>query len=55
VTGQAEAGSNVEVKVNGTAIGTGTAEEDENFTVKIPVKKAGTKLIVTADDHARKR
>jgi putative cell wall-binding protein len=50
VTGQAEAGSKVEVKVNGTLIGSATAGTDENFTVTIPVQKAGTEIVITATD-----
>ncbi|MDN3019207.1 Ig-like domain-containing protein [Paenibacillus sp. BSR1-1] len=52
VTGQTEAGSKVEVKVNGTVIGTGFAGEDGKFTVTIPVQKAGTELVLSAVDKA---
>ena len=52
VTGEAEAGSTIEIKVNGTVIGTGITEEDGQFTVFIPVQKAGTELVITAVDHA---
>ncbi|MCM3693163.1 Ig-like domain-containing protein [Neobacillus niacini] len=52
VTGKAEAGSNVEVKVNGTIVGSTTAGADGTFTVTIPVQKAGTELEVTATDKA---
>ncbi|WHZ02863.1 Ig-like domain-containing protein [Neobacillus sp. YX16] len=52
VTGQAEAVSKVEVKVNGAAIGIGTAGEDGKFTVTIPVQKGGVNLVITAADAA---
>jgi putative cell wall-binding protein len=52
VTGLAEAGSKVEVKVSGTVIGSGTSGTDGKFTVTIPVQKAGTELVVTATDKA---
>jgi uncharacterized protein YjdB len=50
VAGQAEAGSTIEVKVNGSVIGTGTAGQDGKFKVTIPVQKAGTVLEITATD-----
>ncbi|MEH7076667.1 Ig-like domain-containing protein [Neobacillus drentensis] len=50
VTGQAEAGAIVEVKVNESVIGTGTTETDGKFIVTIPVQTAGTKLVITATD-----
>ncbi|MFP7298691.1 Ig-like domain-containing protein [Neobacillus niacini] len=52
VTGKAEAGSKVEVKVNGTIVGSTTAGADRSFAVTIPVQKAGTELVVTAADAA---
>ena len=52
VTGSAEAGSNVEVKVNDEVIGTGTVGEDGQFTVTIPVQTADTELVITATDKA---
>ncbi|WP_235846655.1 Ig-like domain-containing protein, partial [Neobacillus drentensis] len=52
VTGQAEAGSKVEVKVNGSVIGTGTAGEDGQYKVTIDVQKAGTELVIIATDKA---
>jgi uncharacterized protein YjdB/Leucine-rich repeat (LRR) protein len=52
VTGKAEAGSKIEVKVNATVIGTNTAGEDGKFTVSIPAQKAGTKLAITSADQA---
>ncbi|MCM3728909.1 DUF5011 domain-containing protein [Neobacillus cucumis] len=52
VTGQAEAGSTVEVKVNSSLIGSGTTGTDGKFSVSIPTQKAGTKLMVTAKDKA---
>ncbi|RZT21363.1 Ig-like domain-containing protein [Fictibacillus sp. BK138] len=52
VTGKAEAGSTVYVKVGTDEIGSTTAEEDGTFNINIPVQKAGTKLSVTATDKA---
>ncbi|WP_374226373.1 Ig-like domain-containing protein [Bacillus sp. sid0103] len=52
VTGQGEAGSKVEVKVNGSVIGTGTAEEDGQYKVTIDVQKAGTELVIIATDNS---
>ncbi|MEH7306877.1 Ig-like domain-containing protein [Neobacillus drentensis] len=51
VTGQAEAGSKVEVKVNGEVIGTGNPEQNGEFSVNIPVQEAGTELVITATDQ----
>ncbi len=52
VTGTAEPASTVDVKVNGSVIGTGTAGTDSEFSINIPVQKAGTELVVTATDKA---
>ncbi|TDK65107.1 SpoIID/LytB domain-containing protein [Bacillus salipaludis] len=52
VTGMAEAGSTVEVKVNGNIIGSAKAGTDGKFTVGIPVQVAGTELVITATDIA---
>jgi subtilisin family serine protease len=52
VTGRAESHSKVEVKASGKVIGTGTAGGDRNFSVIIPVQKAGVKLAVTSRDGA---
>jgi Leucine-rich repeat (LRR) protein/putative cell wall-binding protein len=52
VTGEAEAGSTIEIKVNDRVIGTGVTEEDGQFTVLIPVQEAGTELEITAVDNA---
>ncbi|MEH7085544.1 SpoIID/LytB domain-containing protein, partial [Neobacillus drentensis] len=52
VTGQAETGAKVEVKVNDSVIGTGTAGEDGQYKVTIPVQKAGTELVIIATDKA---
>ncbi|MEH7159056.1 Ig-like domain-containing protein, partial [Neobacillus drentensis] len=52
VTGQVEAGSKVEVKVNGSVIGTGTAGEDGQYKMTIDVQKAGTELVIVATDKA---
>ncbi|MFJ7729674.1 Ig-like domain-containing protein [Neobacillus sp. NPDC097160] len=50
VTGQAEAGSKVDVKVNGAVIGSATAGSDGKFSVTVPVQIAGTQLVITAID-----
>ncbi|MEH7299402.1 Ig-like domain-containing protein, partial [Neobacillus drentensis] len=50
VTGTAEAGSKVAVRVNGSVIGSGTVSEDGTFSVAIPVQKKGTEISVTATD-----
>ncbi|WHY66778.1 Ig-like domain-containing protein [Neobacillus sp. SuZ13] len=52
VTGQAEAGSEVKVKVNDTVIGTGTTGENGHYQVDISAQKAGTELVVIATDTA---
>ncbi|MEH7159159.1 Ig-like domain-containing protein, partial [Neobacillus drentensis] len=52
ITGLAEAGSKIEVKVNGVVIGTGKAEQDRKYQVTIRVQKAGTVLTVIAIDTA---
>ena len=53
VTGKAEAGSKVEVKLDGNVIGSITTKPDGTFFIKIPVLKAGTTLTVTATDEAK--
>ncbi|MEH7545223.1 Ig-like domain-containing protein, partial [Neobacillus vireti] len=53
VTGVAEGGSKVEIKVNGSVIGTGTTGSDNKFSIAIPIQKAGIQLVVTATDQAR--
>ncbi|MEH7116855.1 Ig-like domain-containing protein [Neobacillus vireti] len=55
VTGQAEAGSTVEVKVNDTSLGSATTGSDGVYSVTIPVQKAGTALVITATDSAGNR
>ncbi|MFL6556438.1 MAG: Ig-like domain-containing protein, partial [Bacillus sp. (in: firmicutes)] len=50
ITGVAEAGSKIEVKVNGAVIGTGTAGQDGKYKVTIRAQKAGTVLVITATD-----
>ncbi|TDL71131.1 DUF1533 domain-containing protein [Rhodococcus qingshengii] len=52
VTGKAEAGSAVVIKVGTKIIGTATADKDGNYTVSIAKQKAGTILYVTAKDKA---
>ncbi|WP_157075946.1 Ig-like domain-containing protein [Neobacillus fumarioli] len=55
VTGQAEAGSKVEITANGTLIGSNITGTDGRFVVPIPVQKAGTELVITAIDQAGNR
>ncbi|MEH7085430.1 Ig-like domain-containing protein [Neobacillus drentensis] len=50
VTGQAEVGSKVDVKVNEVLIGTGTAGQDFKYIVTIPIQKAGSEIVVSATD-----
>lgn len=52
VTGEAEAGARVEVKVNGLIIGSKSVGTEGKFNVIIPVQKAGTELVVTVTDSA---
>lgn len=52
VTGTAEKGSTIDVIVNGSDKFTGLAGADGQFTVEIPVQKAGTEIVVTATDKA---
>ncbi|WP_342433490.1 S8 family serine peptidase [Neobacillus sp. FSL H8-0543] len=52
VTGTAEVGSTVQVKVNGSVIGSATAGADGNFMVSIAKQLAGTVLVVTVADKA---
>ncbi|MEH7084611.1 bifunctional 2',3'-cyclic-nucleotide 2'-phosphodiesterase/3'-nucleotidase [Neobacillus drentensis] len=52
VTGKTEADALVEVKANGTVIGSAAASDDGSFTVDIAVQRAGTELVVTATDSA---
>jgi hypothetical protein len=51
VTGEAEPGSVVEVKVNGSVIGSNAAEENGQYSVEIPAQKPGTALVITATDQ----
>lgn len=52
VTGKTEANARVVVKKDGKVIGTAKANKKGNFTIKIPVQRAETKLLVTATDIA---
>ncbi|CAK6471604.1 hypothetical protein BFRIG_01345 [Peribacillus frigoritolerans] len=52
VTGIAEAGSTLTVKVGTKTIGTAKASTDGKYTVSIPKQKAGTRVTVTATDDA---
>jgi glucan-binding YG repeat protein/flagellar motor switch/type III secretory pathway protein FliN len=52
VTGQAEAGATVDIKVNGSVIGSAISSADGTFTVTIAKQSAGTALVVTATDKA---
>ncbi|MFS0862272.1 Ig-like domain-containing protein [Fredinandcohnia sp. 179-A 10B2 NHS] len=55
VTGFAEAGSEVEVRVNGTTIGSGQTSLNGSFTITIPIQKAGVTLSITSIDAADNR
>ncbi|MGG3560545.1 Ig-like domain-containing protein [Neobacillus rhizosphaerae] len=52
VSGRAEAGSKVEVTVDGSVIGSVVATMFDLFTVAIPAQKEGTEIVVTATDKA---
>ena len=52
VPGIAEAGAVVTVKAGSTLLGTGTADSEGKFSIKISKQKAGTKISVTATDAA---
>jgi uncharacterized protein YjdB len=52
ITGKAEAGTTVDVKVNGSVIRTGIVGSDGTFTIDIPIQSAGTSLALTASDKA---
>ncbi len=52
VTGKTEAGALVTVKAGSKTLGTATANNKGNYTVKIKKQKAGTSLSVTAKDKA---
>ncbi|MGW6298883.1 Ig-like domain-containing protein [Peribacillus butanolivorans] len=52
VTGKAEPGSTLTVKVGSTVIGTAKASTTGTYTVSIPKQKAGAKVTVTATDDA---
>ncbi|EUJ30976.1 hypothetical protein MFLO_09782 [Listeria floridensis FSL S10-1187] len=48
VTGTAEPGSTVEIRVNGSVIGMGIAGENGDYSISIPRQDAGTELSVLA-------
>ncbi|OAT80908.1 hypothetical protein A6P54_12940 [Bacillus sp. MKU004] len=50
ISGQAEAGSVINIYVNEELIGTGPVAEDGTFTIQIPLQKAHTLVNVTATD-----
>ncbi|MEH7076021.1 Ig-like domain-containing protein [Neobacillus drentensis] len=52
VTGKAESGSTVTVKSGNTVLATANAASTGDFSAKIAVQKAGTKLAITAKDSA---
>jgi putative cell wall-binding protein len=52
VTGTAEKDSTIDVIVNDSDNYTGLAGADGQFTVEIPVQKAGTKIVIMATDKA---
>ncbi|MCP3762670.1 Ig-like domain-containing protein [Domibacillus sp. A3M-37] len=53
VTGKTEAGAAVTVKAEtGTEMGSGTADDEGNFSIEIAKQKAGTTIYVTAEDAA---
>ncbi len=52
VTGKTEAAAKVEVKANGTLLGTATAASDGTFSVTIAAQPVGSDLVVTSTDAA---
>ncbi|MFK9094251.1 Ig-like domain-containing protein [Bacillus salipaludis] len=52
VTGTAEVGSTVEVKANGSVLGTGVAGTDGKYIVNVTAQASGTELSVTTKDEA---
>ena len=52
VTGKTEAGAKITVKAGSKTLGTATANNKGNYTVKIKKQKVGTSLSVTATDKA---
>ncbi|MEH7300473.1 Ig-like domain-containing protein, partial [Neobacillus drentensis] len=52
VTGEAEVGAQIVVKVNGTIIGRDVVGEDGKFRLVFALLEAGTKLIITCVDEA---
>lgn len=55
INGQADAGSKIEVKVNGTIIGSGQTGSNGSFTIAIPIQQAGVTLSITSIDAAGNR
>lgn len=53
ITGKAEAGSTITLKVNNTVIGKGTADKAKNFKINIKPQKANSIVIATATDSAK--
>jgi glucan-binding YG repeat protein len=51
ITGSAEAGSHIEIKVGDEVIGSGTADEEGSFSIDIPQQAAHTELVITAADE----
>ena len=54
VTGTAEANTTIYVKVGSTVIGRGKTNAEGNFSIVIPVQKAGTKIGVVVRDAEAK-
>lgn len=52
ITGQAESGTKIEVKVTSTLIGTGQTKADGSFELSIPAQNAATQLSIVAIDQA---
>ena len=50
ISGSAEAGSTITVKIGTTILGTKITDVYGDFSLTIPLQKAGTKLIITATD-----
>ncbi|MFK8794028.1 Ig-like domain-containing protein [Planococcus plakortidis] len=52
ITGTAEAGAAIAIKLGNNTIGEGSADESGNYSVAIPKQQAGDKLMITATDAA---
>jgi glucan-binding YG repeat protein/methionine-rich copper-binding protein CopC len=52
ITGTAEPGSNIKIMVGDQLIGEDSVNEDGRFSIEIEKQKAGTELVITAEDES---